>query len=172
MNQSIPLHPLLIAIKIERCPGFTFSYRQCFKPPFKPLKQSRLSDIDHPLNAFLKSFPKQILEFEGPDTEGNVRENRGHWYEVGIQRCAMWALIAAVDRSMTWELTQINPRSGVVDVSHNTRTGKGQETYMGHPKGVNYSEVALSLCYYGLRKNRPEMLPLAEKIDLQRKIKN
>jgi hypothetical protein len=65
---------------------------------------------------------------------------------------------------MAWERTRIKP-TGEVEVSGNTRTGLGQEQMMGHPKGVNYHEVALALCYFGMTHDDPGALALAEKVN-------
>jgi len=35
---------------------------------------------------------------------------------------------------------------------------------MGHPKNVNYHEVALALCYFGMLHNDTPSLELAEKV--------
>ena len=72
-------------------------------------------------------------------------------------------LDAALARAMAWQRTRIRP-SGEVEVSGNTRTGLGQERMMGHPKGVNYRELALALTYYGMIHNDPASLALAEKV--------
>jgi hypothetical protein len=36
---------------------------------------------------------------------------------------------------------------------------------MGHPKGVNYHEVALALCHFGMTHDDPSALGLAEKVN-------
>jgi len=72
-------------------------------------------------------------------------------------------LDAAMVRAMAWERIRIKP-TGEVEVQGNTRTGLGQETMMGHPKNVNYHEVELGLCYFGMIHNDPSALALAEKV--------
>ena len=64
---------------------------------------------------------------------------------------------------MAWERTRIQP-TGEVEVKGNTRTGVGKEVYMGHAKNVNYHEVALALCYFGMIHDDPSALALAEKV--------
>jgi len=73
------------------------------------------------------------------------------------------ALDAAVVRAMAWERTRVRA-TGEVEVTGNTRTGLGQETMMGHPKEVNYHEVELTFCYFGMIHKDPAALRLAEKI--------
>lgn len=73
-------------------------------------------------------------------------------------------LDTAIEKSMIWERTRIKD-TGEVDVSNNTRTGVGRETGIsGHPKEVNYSEVAQALCYYGMLHDDPSALQLAIKV--------
>ena len=70
----------------------------------------------------------------------------------------------AMVRAMAWQRTRIRP-SGEVEVAGNTRTGLGQEKGMGQAKGINYREVALSLCYYGAIHDEPEAIALAAKVE-------
>jgi hypothetical protein len=69
----------------------------------------------------------------------------------------------AMVRTMVWQRTRIRP-TGEVEVSGNTRTGVGKEATLGVPKGVNYREVALAFCYFGMIHNDPNALALAEKV--------
>jgi hypothetical protein len=62
------------------------------------------------------------------------------------------AIEEAIRRGAEWELTRIK-WNGEVNVEGNTRTGSGQEQFMGEPKDVNYPEVILALLYYGARNN-------------------
>lgn len=55
-------------------------------------------------------------------------------------------LMDALRRGTAWEKTRILP-DGQVAVAGNSRTGLGQEQFMGRPKDVNYPEVALALLY-------------------------
>ncbi len=73
------------------------------------------------------------------------------------------ALDAALTRAMVWERTRILP-TGEVEVRGNTRTGVGKEAYMGHAKDVNYHEVELTFCYFGMIHDNPGDLALAEKV--------
>ena len=72
-------------------------------------------------------------------------------------------LDAALLRAMAWERTRIQP-TGEVEVKENTRTGVGKEVFMGRAKEVNYHEVALALCYFGMMHDDPAALALAEKV--------
>ncbi len=72
-------------------------------------------------------------------------------------------LDAAMARAMVWQRTRIRP-TGEVEVSGNTRTGLGQEVTLGVPKGVNYPEVALAFCYFGMLHNDSGALELAERV--------
>ena len=72
-------------------------------------------------------------------------------------------LDAAFVKAMAWERTRIRP-TGEVEVKGNTRTGVGKEVYMGKPKNVNYREVILAFCYFGMIHDSPGDLELAEKV--------
>ncbi|MBI3853023.1 MAG: hypothetical protein HY298_22450 [Verrucomicrobia bacterium] len=70
----------------------------------------------------------------------------------------------ALERSMVWQRTRILP-TGEVLLTGNTRTGLGQEkSFGGGIKKVNYGEVALALCYYGLKYDDPGLIALADKV--------
>ena len=73
-------------------------------------------------------------------------------------------LEAALIKAMAWERSRIKP-TGEVEVAGNTRTGLGQEQMMGKPKTVNYREVTLALCYFGMTHSDPAALALAEKVN-------
>jgi hypothetical protein len=77
-------------------------------------------------------------------------------------------LDAAVDRAVRWEIGRIGP-DGQVDVTGNTRTGLGQEQWMGHDKGVNESEVTLCLLYDYARTGNQQSLAAARRIVERRK---
>jgi hypothetical protein len=73
-------------------------------------------------------------------------------------------LEAAMERAMVWQRTRILP-TGEVLLTGNTRTGLGQEkSFGGGIKKVNYGEVALALCYYGLTHDDLGAVALAEKV--------
>jgi hypothetical protein len=72
-------------------------------------------------------------------------------------------LDAAFVKAMAWERTRIKP-TGEVEVKGNTRTGVGKEVYMGKPKHVNYREVILAFCYFGMIHDNADDLALAEKV--------
>ena len=57
------------------------------------------------------------------------------------------------NRAVAWERGRVRP-DGQVDVAGNTRTGLGQEQWMGHNKGVNLSEITLCLLYHYARTAR------------------
>ena len=77
-------------------------------------------------------------------------------------------LEAAIHRAVEWEIGRIGP-DGQVDVTGNTRTGLGQEEWMGHEKGVNLSEVTLCLLYHYARTDSEPSLAAAQRIVAQRK---
>jgi hypothetical protein len=77
-------------------------------------------------------------------------------------------LDAAIDLAIRWELGRIGP-DGQIDVTGNTRTGLGQEQWMGHDKGVNQSEVTLCLLYQYARAGDCQALAAARHIVERRK---
>jgi hypothetical protein len=94
---------------------------------------------------------------------------------VAAQKLLVWTLYfpdkkldAAVDRAVRWELGRIGP-AGEIDVTGNTRTGLGQEQWMGHPKGVNLSEITLCLLYHYVRTGDKDALAAARRIVESRK---
>ena len=62
----------------------------------------------------------------------------------------------SITRAAAWERTKIGP-DGEVAVQGNSRTGLGQEEFMGRKKEVNYPEVALALLYASLIDNDPAL---------------
>jgi hypothetical protein len=72
------------------------------------------------------------------------------------------ALSAAIDRAAAWELSRIKA-NGEVDVTGNTRTGLGQERFLGRDKNVNYPDVVLALFYYGVRTGNKEYISAAQR---------
>lgn len=73
----------------------------------------------------------------------------------------------AMVKAMAWQRTRIRP-TGEVEVTGNTRTGVGLEKGMGQTKTVNYREVSLALCYFGMIHDDPSALDLAAKVDAWR----
>ena len=69
----------------------------------------------------------------------------------------------AIERGMKCELARIKP-TGEVEVADNTRTGLGQEKFLGHEKGVNYGEVAQALLYHGVRCNKKDVIAIGERV--------
>ena len=78
--------------------------------------------------------------------------------------------MAAIDRAVRWELGRVGP-DGRIDATGNTRTGLGQERWMGHEKGVNQSEITLCLLYYYVRTGQLQSLETARRIVQSRKLK-
>jgi hypothetical protein len=78
-------------------------------------------------------------------------------------------LDAAVARAVRWELGRVGPE-GEIDVAGNTRTGLGQEQWMGHAKGVNLSEITLCLLYHYARTGDKDALAAARRIVERRKL--
>jgi hypothetical protein len=77
-------------------------------------------------------------------------------------------LEAAIDPAVRWEVGRIGP-DGQVDVAGNTRTGRGQEQWMGHEKGVNLSEITLCLLLHWARTGDQSSLDAARRIVDRRK---
>jgi hypothetical protein len=77
-------------------------------------------------------------------------------------------LAAAVERAVAWERGRIGP-DGQIDVTGNTRTGLGQERWMGHEKDVNQSEVTFCLLYHYARTGSQPSLAAARRIIERRK---
>jgi hypothetical protein len=74
----------------------------------------------------------------------------------------------AIERAVGWEVGRIGP-DGRIDVTGNTRTGLGQERWMGHEKDVNQSEVTLCLLYDYARTGSRSSLAAARRIVERRK---
>jgi hypothetical protein len=72
-------------------------------------------------------------------------------------------LEAAIDRAVRWELGRVGP-DGRIETTRNTRTGLGQERWMGHEKGVNLSEITLCLLYHYARTSQLPSLEAARRI--------
>jgi hypothetical protein len=77
-------------------------------------------------------------------------------------------LEAAAAAAVRWERGRIHG-DGQVDSSGNTRTGLGQERWMGHSKDVDLSEITLCLLYDFARTGRRESLEAARRIVQRRK---
>jgi hypothetical protein len=77
-------------------------------------------------------------------------------------------LAEAADRAVRWEVGRVGP-DGRIDVAGNTRTGLGQERWMGHEKGVNLSEITLCLLYDYARTGNRQSLDAARRIVERRK---
>jgi hypothetical protein len=112
------------------------------------------------------------------DKDGVFLEKGGHdssYQAVAALKLQVWAvhfpdpkLDAAIDRAVAWEVGRVGS-DGQVDVTGNTRTGLGQEQWMGHEKGVNQSEVTLCLLYYYARTGDCRSLDAARRIVAHRK---
>jgi hypothetical protein len=77
-------------------------------------------------------------------------------------------LDAAIDRAVAWEMGRVEP-DGRIDVTGNTRTGLGQERWMGREKDVNLSEVTFCLLYHYARTGDCPSLAAARTIVAWRK---
>ena len=77
-------------------------------------------------------------------------------------------LEATIDRAVEWERGRVTA-DGQVEVAGNTRTGLGQEQWMGHEKGVNLSEITLCLLYHYARTGNEQSLAAARRIVERRK---
>jgi hypothetical protein len=77
-------------------------------------------------------------------------------------------LEVAIDRAVRWEIGRV-ALDGRIDATGNTRTGLGQEQWMGRDKDVNLSEVTLCLLYYNARTGDCPSLAAARRIVERRK---
>jgi len=123
----------------------------------------------------LKASSRKLvaLALERRDADGVFIERRGRdssYNAVSILMAQVLAIYqpdpvldTTLVQAMVWERTRIRP-TGEVEVRGNTRTGVGKEAFMGHPKNVNYREVALALCYFGMIHDNPSDLALAENV--------
>jgi hypothetical protein len=105
--------------------------------------------------------------------DGVFLEKGGHdssYQAVAALNLQVWTLYfpdkkldEAIEKAVEWERKRVSV-DGQIDVTGNTRTGLGQEKWMGHEKGVNESEVTLCLLYDYTRTNNKESLSAAERI--------
>ncbi len=122
----------------------------------------------------LRNLGKHFLE-RGLKTvrdDGVITEKRGHdssYQATSLVRMQIYSiyvhddrLSAAIDRAAAWELSRIKP-NGEVDVAGNTRTGLGQERFLGRDKNVNYSDVVLAMSYYGARSGNQDYVTAAQR---------
>jgi hypothetical protein len=93
--------------------------------------------------------------------DGVFLEKNGHdssYQAVSAWLLQVWALHfpdrtleAVTDKAAQWVVDRIQS-DGSVDVTGNTRTGLGQETWQGRVKDVNYPEVLRCLLYFVARR--------------------
>ncbi len=112
------------------------------------------------------------------DSDGVFLEKKGHdssYQATAALNLQIWLIYfpdkkleAAADRAVRWELGHVGD-DGRIDVAGNTRTGLGQEQWMGHDKGVNLGDITLCLLYDHARTNRQSSLDAARRIVAQRK---
>jgi hypothetical protein len=112
------------------------------------------------------------------DSDGVFLEKGGadsSYQAVAALKLQIWTLYfadekldAVVNRAIRWEMRRVGA-DGVVDTVGNTRTGRGQEQWMGHDKGVNLSEVTLCLLYHYARTGNKDSLAAARRIVESRK---
>ncbi len=110
--------------------------------------------------------------------DGVFLENHGadsSYQAVAALNLQVWLLYfpdktreAAANAAVRWELGRIRA-DGWVDVAGNTRTGLGQERWMGHPKQVDLSAITFCLLYDFARMGRRESLEAARRIVQRRK---
>jgi len=129
------------------------------------LKQLGRRFVDLAMTHYRKS-DGVFLEKGGPDSS---------YQAVAALKLQVWILHfpdkqlkAAIDRAVAWELGRVGP-DGRIDVTGNTRTGLGQERWMGHEKDVNQSEVTLCLLYDYARTGNRQSLAAAGRIMQRRK---
>jgi hypothetical protein len=102
-----------------------------------------------------------FLEKGGPDSS---------YQAVAALKLQVWTLYfadkkleTAVDGAVRWELGRVGT-DGRIDTTGNTRTGQGQERWMGHEKGANLSEITLCLLYHYTRTGDKDSLAAARRI--------
>ena len=127
---------------------------------------------DEPLRTAARRLIGVALEQRDPAT-GAFLENGGLdssynavsllFAEVILLHFPHAELAAALPAAMKWQGTRIQS-TGEVSAEGNSRTGVSKETYLGHPKNVNYSEVALALAFLGLAYDEPETFALADRV--------
>ncbi len=115
---------------------------------------------DEELKKIGKQFAQEGLKLQRED--GVFLEKKGHdssYQAVALLRLFYYGssfpdaeISRAIKRGIEWEINRVKS-NGEVDVSGNTRTGLGQEQFLGRPKDVDYKEVILSLLYYGVSMN-------------------
>jgi hypothetical protein len=111
-------------------------------------------------------------------SDGVFLENHGHdssYQAVAALNLQVWLiyfpdkkLADAADQAVRWELGRVRA-DGQIDVAGNSRTGLGQEQWMGHEKGVNLSEITLCLLYDYARTGNRQSLDAARRIVQRRK---
>ncbi len=107
------------------------------------------------------------------DEDGVFLENGGHdssYQAVSAWLLQVWvlhfpdpALDDIADKAAKWVVSRIQS-DGSVDVTGNTRTGLGQETWQGSDKDVNYPEVLRCLLYYVARRGDPKAEAAAKRL--------
>ncbi len=129
------------------------------------LKQVGRRFVDLAMTRYRRS-DGVFLEKGGPDSS---------YQAVAALKLQVWIvhfpdkkLEPVVDRAVAWELGRVGP-DGRIDVTGNTRTGLGQERWMGHEKDVNQSEVTLCLLYDYGRTGNQKSLAAARRIMQRRK---
>jgi hypothetical protein len=111
-------------------------------------------------------------------SDGVFLEKGGHdssYQAVAALNLQVWTLYfpdkkldEAIDKAVHWERHRVGA-DGRIDVTGNTRTGPGQEHWMGREKGVNESEVTLCLLYDFARTGNQDSLSAAQRIVRKRK---
>ncbi len=130
---------------------------------------------DAQLRATGDTFTRAGLANQRPD--GTFNEHKGadtSYQAVSILNVAGLLVYAedhtlrarladALRRGVAWERERIGA-DGEVAVEGNSRTGLGQEQFLGKPKDVNYAEVGLAMLYASVLENDPSLLPLGEAV--------
>jgi hypothetical protein len=132
---------------------------------------SRLLGGDAQMQALAEHFAREAQSKQQPD--GNLPEHggfdssylaasllTGSYYVLDVGKPAIQPMLAA---ALSRELRAIGP-DGKVDVSENTRTGRGQEFVFGHPKGVEKYSIVLGLYYTGYLLGNQQALDAARRV--------
>jgi hypothetical protein len=125
---------------------------------------------DPELQSVGREFAEMGLATQRAD--GVFREHGGHdssYQAVALLMLQLYALRfpsddlwAAARSAAHWEIGRVK-ETGEVNVSGNTRTGLGQEAFLGTAKQVDYIHVVLALFYYAAYANDREAYAAASR---------
>jgi len=131
---------------------------------------------DPELQSIGRRFVDLAMEQFRP-CDGVFLEKGGHdssYQAVAARNLMLWTLYfpdeklgAQADQAARWLRDRVGP-DGQVDVAGNTRTGLGQEQWMGRDKDVNLSEITLCLLWHHALTEQKSSLDAARRIQKSR----